>query len=423
MVTAPKFLESLANIPTLDYMLSKKESNPVIFLKRIRWLIKKIPQLNNFLLNTKFVQITGTSGKGTTGAILQEILNSQGTNKVGFYNSPHTQTVYQRIRIADKNQKTNQISAQDFNALVCYLKPFLEKTILESPYGLPSYFEIIFTLALLYFKKQKCNYVILEAGCGGRYDATNVIPKNCLSIITNIGYDHERLLGPKLTDIAWEKAGIIKKNSLVLIGANWPKKIIKIIRQEADQKKARLIIANKTSVIDQNCALAAKAGQLFSINQNKIKKAIKNYTPLPGRLEIIKKNPLIIFDGAHNPDKIKYLINKIKPELKQKNNTKTLIFAACDSKKWPIMLKLLIPFFDKIYLTRHNVWQRKTADLKKMFNLAKKINPNKKIKIFIDPINTFKKAQKNQKKNNFILATGSLYLIGNLKQKNETNYC
>ncbi|MEK9165366.1 MAG: hypothetical protein AAB525_00720 [Patescibacteria group bacterium] len=427
-MTSPQFLESLSNIPQIDYMHSRRQINPSFFLKRIKWLIKQIPGLMRFCLNTNFVHITGTSGKGTVGAILQSILACAGY-KVGFYNSPHVVEVYERMKTAEKISskplkiQTLFIPALTFDSLTQFLKPYLEKTILTSPYGLPSYFEIVLTIALLYFQQEKCNYVILEAGCGGRYDATNIIPQNRLAIITSIGYDHEHLIGPKLSDIAYEKAGLIKKGSKVLVGPKIKGKILQVIKKEAKKKNAKLISITKNEIkklenLEINKIIAIKTAEILKIPPNAIQNGIRKYTPLPGRLEIIKKSPLIIFDGAHNPDKIKYLLSQLNnnPAIEQLSN-RTLIFASVDTKNWRAMLKLLIPYFDKIYLTRHNILHRKSADLKKMYNYTvQQCKFLGQVKIFIDPSDALRQATSEVKKNDLIIATGSLYLIGSLKK-------
>jgi dihydrofolate synthase/folylpolyglutamate synthase len=472
-MTAPQFLESLTNIPKLDYMHAKKAANPAFFLKRIKWLVEQMPGLSNFLKNTNFVHITGTSGKGTTGAILQSILACAGY-KTGFYNSPHVKEVYERMRVIDKPkrlicsqdysrepqrggrlvlgayqpQRQITIPSKTFAWLTQFIKPYLEKSILHSPYGLPSYFEILLTIGLLHFKKQKCDYVILEAGCGGRWDATNIIPQNKLAIITNIAYDHEHLIGPKLTDIASEKAGIIKKKSKVLVGPSVKGKVLQVIKKEAQKQNARLTSLKQKDIIslfhcfivadyhqqDNNGAMeqwsneiiAIASAQILGISDKAIQQGIKNYIPLSGRLEIIKKKPLIIFDGAHNPDKIKFLIQQFSNRAIEQYNNKILIFASCDTKNWRLMLKLLMPYFDKIYLTRHTVLQRKTADLKKMYKYVKKTLKTatwsdkltrSHVKIFIDPGDALKQALLEAIKDDLILATGSLYLVGYLKSK------
>ncbi|MFH1712575.1 MAG: hypothetical protein ABH896_00080, partial [Candidatus Jacksonbacteria bacterium] len=256
-------------------MHSRRHVDPIFFLKRTKWLIKKLPDLTQFLLNANFVHITGTSGKGTVGAILQNILACAGY-KTGFYNSPHVVEVYERMRIADGRDEAlphfYTISPQTFDSLTQFLKPYLEKSIINSPYGLPSYFEILLTIALLYFKEEGCKWIVLEAGCGGRYDAVNVVPQNNLTVITNIGYDHEHLIGPKLSDIAYEKAGLIKKGSKVLVGPKIKGKILQVIKKEAKQKKSTLIAFSKIEIrkLEHASSAVRRGGGIRNWEINKI---------------------------------------------------------------------------------------------------------------------------------------------------------
>ncbi|MFH1956238.1 MAG: Mur ligase family protein, partial [Patescibacteria group bacterium] len=200
-----------------------KSKGSVFYLKRTEQLIKKLKiNLNQF----KFIHIAGTSGKGTVTAMVHQILHQAGY-KIGSFYSPHPTTSIERIRVG-----VDYISPSDFVKILDKIKPVLEEMYSENRRGakfwntrfsgscvptiMPSYFEIFFALALLYFKRKKCEYVILETGCGGEFDATNIIKKPLITAITNIGFDHTQLLGNTLQKIAKTKAGIIKPGSIFL---------------------------------------------------------------------------------------------------------------------------------------------------------------------------------------------------------------
>ena len=196
---AVKYLESLSNLSGPDYMQARFRNE--FYLLRTKELIKELKiDLNQF----KFVHVAGTSGKGSVTAMVHSILNQAG-EQIGSFYSPHPTTSIERIRVNDK-----YISADDFAGLVEKIKRVINKMYVEGKYGKPGYFEIFFGLALLYFQKKKCSYVVLETGCGGEFDATNIIKKPLVTAITNIGYDHTQLLGKTLEKIAKTKAGIIK---------------------------------------------------------------------------------------------------------------------------------------------------------------------------------------------------------------------
>ena len=427
-MNAPLFLESLSNLPNADYMLSLRERNPSYFLKRAQWLLQEKSEISKFLRKTKIIHITGTSGKGTVGALLQSILAHAGYT-VGFYNSPHVGDVYERIRVSKPDIHKNAVSTEiipphAFESLAQGLKPELVKSITESPYGLPSYFDILFVLGLLYFKKIRAHWTIIEVGCGGRYDSTNIIKTSDLSLITTIGDDHAHLIGPRLTDIAYEKAGIIKPRGVVVVGPYIKGKALSLIKQEADKKKAVLYQTPmpKKGRPDENFAIASFTAKLLKINNAIIEQGIRQYTPLPGRFEIIAENPTIILDGAHNKDKMRYLIDALEPFFKR-TDRKFLIFAATGTKDWRAMLSLLFPCFDKIYLTRHTVRERKVADMKAMYLYVKKCKKLSPL-LYLDPEDALKDAMRNARQKDLIVATGSLYLLGSLKKFHEkTPYC
>ncbi|MBI4359739.1 MAG: hypothetical protein HY564_01425 [Candidatus Jacksonbacteria bacterium] len=418
-MNAPEFLESLSNLPHADYMLSLRSRNPAYFLARARWLLKQIPPLAIFLSKTKIIHITGTSGKGTVGAILQSILAESG-HTVGFYNSPHVETVYERVRISRTNRQntvtTFSIPDDEFESIVSKLKPVLEKAVIKSPFGLPSYFDILFVIGLCYFNKINCDWIIIEVGCGGRYDSTNIIPDSVLSIITSIGYDHTQLIGPRLSQIAYEKSGIIKPRGRVVAGASIKGKILSIIRREAAKNRATFHLSLPAKNIkDDNAGTAKTAAKLLGIKDDAINRGIKRYVPLPGRFEIISEHPAVILDGAHNSDKIKYLARALNDSpIWIKSRRKFLIFAATGAKDWRAMLRVLVPYFDKIYLTRHTVRERKVADMKAMYRYAEKCNGHSP-SLYLDPDDALKDALRNASPSDIIVATGSLYLLGSLK--------
>jgi len=136
--------------------------------------------------------------------MIHEVLLVSG-KKVGSFTSPFVVTSIEKVKVGEL-----YISPEEFADIVEYLKPFIDEAYISGPYGRPSYFEIFFAIALVYFKQQKCEWVVLEVGLGGRYDATNIIERPIVTAITNIDYDHTEILGKTLKKIAFDKAGIIK---------------------------------------------------------------------------------------------------------------------------------------------------------------------------------------------------------------------
>jgi dihydrofolate synthase / folylpolyglutamate synthase len=396
---AVSFLESTVNFPIKDRLLNLKDRT--FFQPRLDFLLKLLGKPH---LGLNYIQVTGTAGKGTVVNYLHEILTATGY-KVGSYFSPHTSTVIERIKI-----NRLFISTDEFVDLVEYLKPYLTKTAELSPYGHPSYFETLLALAFVYFKKNKCQYVILEAGLGGENDASNIIPYNKLALITNVDYDHMEILGNTLSAIAKEKAGIIKKGS-VFLTTETRLKLLKIFEQRCHKIKAKYlpISGNQT---DPNKLLASSAAQTLKIPQLWINKELFS-AKLPCRFEIIQKKPLIILDGAHNPSKMHFLRQKIE-NLKY-DKLHLLIGMAADKDHYRT-LREIVPLADRLYLTRYLMPFRKTADLQKLNQISRKIKPQLPISTSIDPDGLLKTALKNLKKNDCLLITGSFFLAGELRK-------
>ena len=261
---------------------------------------KFINELNLPKNQLKYIHVGGTNGKGSTCSFISSILLEAGY-KVGTFSSPHFYDYRERIKINNtKIEKSFIVDFIDKN-----------KNIIET-LGL-SFFELSFGLCLSYFNQKKVDYAVIEVGLGGRLDATNII-NPLVSVITNISYDHMDILGDSLEKIAKEKAGIIKKNSKIIIGER-NSEVDKIFINKSKDISSSLVFASDNysekiySDIDYlnkniNTAIyACKALSLKNINQNSILRGIKNVainTNMFGRWSIIDNNPKIIFDAAHN---------------------------------------------------------------------------------------------------------------------------
>ena len=261
---------------------------------------KFINELNLPKNQLKYIHVGGTNGKGSTCSYISSILQEAGY-KVGTFSSPHFYDYRERIKINNtKIEKSFIVDFIDKN-----------KNIIET-LGL-SFFELSFGLCLSYFNQKKIDYAVIEVGLGGRLDATNII-NPLVSVITNISYDHMDILGDSLEKIAKEKAGIIKKNSKIIIGER-NSEVDKIFINKSKDISSSLVFASDNysekiySDIDYlnkniySAIYTCKALTLKNINQNSILRGIKNVainTNMFGRWSIIDNNPKIIFDAAHN---------------------------------------------------------------------------------------------------------------------------
>jgi len=398
--SAVKYLETLSSSAHDQAYMKKHSAKPLQYLERTQEFIKR---LGNIDRGFRFIHITGTSGKGSTVSYLHNILYKAGY-KVGSFTSPYCTTSIEKIKINNK-----LIDPIVFSELVDKVKPVIKDMQKDYKYGRPSYFEIFFALSLLYFKKMKCKFVILEVGCGGKYDAGNIVKKS-ISACTNIGLDHTHLLGKTISKIAKEKAGIIKSNTHFFTTEK-RESILKIFKQICKEKNTAFnFIKAKNKFQSANQALAVAITRHIKIKDNIIQDAIENTKLPPCRFEIMQKNPLIILDGAHNPDKIKSVVHNLKNLTYGKLY---IIFAASDTKDAKKMLKILLPNTNEIIFTQFKTSNRDSFKPKQLSQFAGKFK-NKSIEH--NALKALKQTIKKLKSNDALLITGSLYLTGELRK-------
>jgi dihydrofolate synthase/folylpolyglutamate synthase len=398
------FLEGLSNLPLNgDYMATQRHQG--VYLKRMRYFLNLIGNPDR---DMKYIHITGTAGKGTVTNMTHEILRASG-KKVGSFTSPFVTTSIEKIRVDDL-----YIAPDELADIVEYLKPYIDTAYQKGPYGRPSYFEIFLAIAFLYFKQQKCEWVVLEVGLGGRFDATNVIEKVAVTAITTIDYDHTHILGKTLKEIAYDKAGIIKKGSQFFTAEQRPV-LVNMFRDICTQVKVPLThISDKENYQEYNKALVTAIAKSLGITDSDIKKGIAR-AQLQCRFEIIAERPYIVLDGAHNRSKIRSTIVNLE---KLKYQKLFLIVGMAENKDEALILDQIIPCADMVYATRFQIKDRKCAHPKELAQQSKKyLKKSAKIEVFLDPNQAFTKARGAAKENDLILVAGSFFLAGELRKK------
>ena len=349
----------------LQYLLSIESKGIKMGLQRTNALKQACGNPDQ---NLSIIQVAGTNGKGSTCAMIANILIEAGYN-VGLFTSPHLVMVNERIRINGKPILDNEIAE--------FIK--LYKKNIEDISA--SFFEVITIMGFWYFKKHKVDYAIMETGLGGRLDSVTVCtPK--LSVITSISMDHSEILGDSLDKITKEKAGIIKKN-IPCITIKHPKQIADIIANQCSKKQSNLIISNncnrlaytpglKSDVQLENAHLSQVAVNtlLEDICDDIIIRGIEK-TIWHGRNQMIQKDPLVIFDVAHNASGIKSFIKYIKTFNCQK---KRLVISLQSRKNIKSEVDMLINVFDEIILCEtHNKRTMTINDLKSNFKNSSKV--------------------------------------------------
>jgi dihydrofolate synthase/folylpolyglutamate synthase len=432
---AYNFLISLSNLPRKEYMTNQRHCG--WYLKRLQFFLNLIGNPERKIPH--YIHITGTSGKGSVTAYLHSVLEANG-KKVGSTYSPHPTTITERWKIGSKF-----MSKKEFVEIVEYLKPKLDEYIAKTPYDMLSFFEITEAIGLVFFARNKVSWAVMEVACGGRTDSSNIIPWKDVAVITNIGVDHIGVLGNNKKEIAYEKAGIIKPGCSVFT-MEQNSSIRKIIEKECKCKKIKnynyvkpgkltgvnynlngtdFVYHNKkyyTPALGshqiKNIILCIEIAKYLNTPNKAIQKGMARvYQPL--RMEIISKKPLVIVDGAHNSDKMKTTIETMKQISRQTNNQTNLVVGFSGDKNISKMIKQLATLKPKsIAITRNTVNPfRKVADPQLLFKSFKKLLPKSKIKIFLDPRAAFKWSKKQTADNECLLATGSIFLSGEIKRR------
>ena len=299
----------------LEYLFSQlpmyQRTGAAAYKKDIGNIIEACNFLDNPHKKFKSIHIAGTNGKGSTAHLISSIMQEAGY-KTGLYTSPHLIDFRERIKIDGKKIKKENVIE------------FVKKNRDEFEKINMSFFEYTVAMAFDEFNKQKVDIAIIETGLGGRLDSTNIITPE-LSIITNIGFDHMNLLGNTLEKIAFEKAGIIKKNIPTIIGRK-QKEIEHIFIKVAKEKKSHIIFAKKyenslnpklAEYQKENIGTAVTAikALVWKINDQIIKLGIENVilnTGIRGRWETIGEKPKIICDTGHNIDGIKNILLELE---------------------------------------------------------------------------------------------------------------
>ncbi|MBW1613423.1 MAG: bifunctional folylpolyglutamate synthase/dihydrofolate synthase [Deltaproteobacteria bacterium] len=378
--------------------------------------------------NRRYIHIAGTNGKGSVGAMLESILMQTGL-KVGFYTSPHLVSFTERFRI------NRELITKDQAASI--ISEIYEITSPKEP---PTFFELTTAMTLLYFFRKDVDISIIEVGMGGRLDATNVIDP-MLSIITNIGLDHQHFLGDTIIDIAKEKGGIIKKEVDLVTAVDQPP-VVKLFESLCKKKGApfwrvgkharyrrlpsgllgyyglqdrftNLTLGLKGRFQHRNAALALLAVEILkrkgiSISDEAIQLGLAD--PLwPGRLEEVSSDPTIILDGAHNPSAMRSIAQTIGNDFHFEKLI--LLLGIMEDKDISNIFREIFPLADKIIYTRPTYYR--AANPQYLMDVAKKFGKGGEVHFPLSK--AIERARDLADKKDLILITGSLFTVGEAK--------
>ncbi|GIO12502.1 bifunctional folylpolyglutamate synthase/dihydrofolate synthase [Cohnella xylanilytica] len=365
-------------------------------LERMNLLMER---LNHPHRRLKFIHVAGTNGKGSVCAYLTSVLRKCGYD-VGTFTSPYITSYANRFQYNGQD-----IADEDLVRLANRLKPLSEE-LAATEWGPLTMFEVTTALAILYYGTVTFpDYVVWETGLGGRLDVTNIV-NPIVSVITNIGHDHMDLLGPTLSDIAYEKAGIIKPGVPVVTAVSQPE-TIDVIRRTAESKRSTLYLLGEkfsleTMSVSENETRFSFEGPFRAIGPLTISlngahqatnaavavmtlEVLRQYyalileddalaeglkeTAWPGRLEMVSREPRILLDGAHNPEGMKALAEALRDVYSY--DTLNMMIAMMPNKNHDESLKHILPMVNSLIVTEPDFHKKMNAD--ELAGIAKRL--------------------------------------------------
>ncbi len=352
----------------LDYILGTPNPGSVYERNVINTLLKELGEPQKGM---KYVHIAGTNGKGSTSAFMASILRCAGY-RTGLYTSPYIQRFNERIQVNGV-----EIPDEAVAEITTEIAAAAERVQAQG-YRRPTIFELITALGFVWFSRSRCDIVVLEVGMGGRLDATNAIDEAEVSIITNIGFDHMEFLGNTLPLIAREKAGIIKRGgTVVLYGQS--EEVEAVFRAVCEEKNAVLLRSDSSLAVIREYGLdgttfdfgshkglkisllgryqarnactavtAAEAlrGKGWAVTEKALREGLEK-AHWPGRLELLRRDPVVIVDGAHNPQGAEALMEAMG--LLFPGKKLNIVVGVLADKDYASSIDIAAPFAKKFY--------------------------------------------------------------------------
>jgi len=403
----------------LSFLIDREKKESKDYSISLKNLKKNLELFGNPHEKLKGFLIGGTKGKGSTAYIIESICRKAGYT-TGLFTSPHLFSYRERISLNGK-----PISKDTFASLM----EEISRKISDM-----SVFETLTLMAFLLFSREKVDYSIFEVGLGGRLDATNVFNPD-VSIITSISYDHTEILGKTLSKIAREKSKILRKEN-INISAPQDAEVEEILKEEAEGniefvknysvisldenrtdfklngEKISTSLIGEIQALNASLAITACRKAEIDLSNKELNKTLMNLK-IPGRFQIISKNPRIIADGAHNVASIKNLKDTIQ---KVFNKKVLLVFSCLKGKDIKGMLKEIKPVVKKIYPTEISYTRKMPLnEIKKIIMEAGMEMAN----TTGTPKKDLNKAIKDASNSDIIIVTGSFYLLGEALKKSK----
>lgn len=389
------------------------------------------------------IHIAGTGGKGSTATMIDALLRFAG-ERTGLHTSPYIQIPNEKLIMDGR-----MIAPSEFTREIDALRYLREIFMQQHPEFTPLYADIWMGLTFRYFQHQKVTWAVMETGMGGRLDATNVVNAD-VAVITNVDMDHVPELGTTLKEIAWHKAGIIKQGKPVVVGQILPEALA-IVATEAEAKSAPLFLYGRDFWADNirfvsngiladfstpfgnfagiyvnllgqyqaiNAATAimtvAVVAQEYGIALNKeIVTAALEAITFHGRMERMQNHPLVIIDGAHNPQKMAAAAKALAALYPDKN--KTLVIGMVATKDAPGTLRPILGLVNRVFTTTPNLRWKPSYSAQEMRDMVKSIRPEIPVTDYNDVVTAVKESISMSDTDQLIFITGSIYMLEHVR--------
>jgi dihydrofolate synthase/folylpolyglutamate synthase len=360
------------------------------------------------------IHVVGTNGKSSTVRMIAAILAGHGL-RTGAYLSPHLVSFGERIRIDDRD-----LQPADFGGAVgraAHAAELVDRS--ASPDDRVTQFEALTAAAYSELGRREVEVAVVEAGLGGRYDATNVIPSR-VQVLTSVGLEHTRWLGPTLADIAGEKLDVVQDGATLVLGHGLDAEAQRVAERVARERGARIVRAGSDPGVPvgaagtfqrRNFALARAAAEAYlgPLDERAVVAAATEVR-VPGRLQEVAASPLTLLDGAHNPDGMRALVQSL-PELVRGHDRLVAALSILDDKDAAGMLAALLPACDAVVFTTSQ--NPRALPPPTLLSLATQLG-GPPSEIVPEPGRALARARELAGPGGVVIATGSIYLIADL---------
>jgi dihydrofolate synthase/folylpolyglutamate synthase len=365
------------------------------------------------------IHVVGTNGKSSTTRMTAAILERHGL-RTGAYLSPHLISYTERVQVAERDIAMHAFAAAVARA--AWAAERVNRTLAEDDHV--TQFELLTAAAFWALAEQGVEVAVVEAGLGGRYDATAVI-ESSVTALTNVGLEHTRWLGPTVRDIAAEKLAVLRAGATLALGADLDPDALAVARAVASDCEARIVTASVPQPAPgtfqrRNFALARAAAQAFlatqgiSLREDAVREAAA-LTAVPGRLQVLAEDPLTILDGAHNPDAVAALVEALPELLGPRPRPLGLVMGVLEDKDAASMLRGLLPLCTRAWFTAPP--SSRALSPAALQSLARQLG-FEETRCESQPRRALAQAQawarERAQSAAAVLATGSVYLVGDL---------